>query len=111
MTDERVLPAYDILAFAIARFRGEVADDIMSGISRNHFGRNRLSRAGEDLDCGRADPPMKLQGTYTKIYGIGGSGDMVGVQSMASRGLTYDILVRGINERYERTLALEFERA
>ena len=54
---------------------------------------------------------MKLEGAHTKVDGVRGSGDTVGVQGMASGGLADDVLVRGVNEGDEGTLALELERA
>lgn len=105
------LPANDIFTVRVRRIRGEVTDDVEVRISSDHVGCKGFPRAGEDLDGGRADSPMKLKGTYTKVDGVRRGGNMVRVEGMASGGLADDVLVRGIDERDEGTLALEFQRA
>jgi hypothetical protein len=110
-TGARHSPANDVLAVSISRIRSEVANDVEVGFSRDHVGCERLPRAGEDLHGRRADSPVQLEGTHTEVDCVRGSGNTVGVQGMASGGLADDVLVRGINEGDEGTLALEFERA
>jgi hypothetical protein len=70
-----------------------------------------LPRASEDLDGGRTNAPVELKGTDPEIDGIGWSGGVVGVQSVATRCLANDVLVRLIDERYERPLALQLQAA
>lgn len=104
-------PANDIFTIRISRIRGEITDDVEVGFGSDHFGGERLPRAGEHLDGSRAYAPVEFEGTHTKVDSVGGSCDTVRVQGMASGGLADDVLVRGINEGDEGTLALEFERA
>jgi len=110
-TGARNSPANDVFTVSIRRIRSEVTNYVEVRICSGHIGRERLPRAGEDLNSGRADSPVQFKGTYTQVNGVGGGGDTVRVQGMASRGLADDVLVCGINEGDEGTLALELERA
>lgn len=105
------LPAHNIFAVGIARVRSEVANDIVVGIGTDNLRSEALSCASKDLDGSRADSPVKFKGAYSEVDGIRRTGGMVGVLPMASCGLPNDILVRIVNERNERPLTLQFERA
>jgi hypothetical protein len=105
------LPAHDILTVPIRRVRSKVTNDVVVSVRRDSIRNDTLPRASEDLDGGRTNAPVELKGADPEIDGIGWSGCVVGVQSMATCCLANDVLVRLIDERYEGPFTLQLQAA